>query len=548
MSQRLPAIPHTTRRPRTGGLRSGSGFGRLAPLLLAALTFGCGGGGSTPQPDNTGTVTGKVTIGAELPTADPRGSTRIIDPGESIAGLPAPRMPDAQGNFVFPKVPVVDRPLYVQVGFTPTIDLGGGGGTPQPVAINVPVRVGQGVTTNAVSTINQYSFMDQPMGVIVGVTYDGPDGARTSRTVVNFRDRTVSHDVNGDGTFDDTWSPDVNLDGLSDDRNRFDDNPGGFQEIERQGRVEVLTNDAITVAGTAFQVNGATNIFNKDTKAPLVLADINVNDLVDVRGFMVGSDLIADRIRLDIDEPDDDPVDPDSEFNEVEREGPLLAKGTNTLRVLDLTFRVNTGTVYRNELTGGTLTFDDLQLGQVIEIEGYRFEEGLIAQRVTLEDEEDPGGFEVEREGRISAITPTSLTVVDLTFEVTGTTLVVDKDTGDPVPYSTLLVNDFVRVEGHMAGDTLTATEIRLDREEEDPGGGQGVPFEREGAITALTADTLTVQGTAITVTAATEFRDDDTGEDITFADLRVGDLVEVEGVQNGTVFTATRVRRDSTP
>lgn len=508
--------------------------GLLATLLLTTVALGCGGGGGTPPIDDTGTITGTITIDPSLPTSDGRGSSRVIDPGDTIAGLPAPQAPSGAGTVTFPDIPVVQRALYLEVSVTPTIDLDGSG-TPTPIQINLPVRVGQGTTTTASPTLSAYSFGGSTLGVQINTTYTGPDGARTSMTVVNFRDRTVTHDLNGDGSFDDNWAPDQNLDGLPDDRNTFDDNPGGFTEITRQGGIEGLTNESITVAGATFVVNGATNIFNKDTNAPLQMSDFRLGDVVDVRGFQVGADLIADRIRLDNDIADDDPVDP-SRDDEVEREGQLQFKGSDTLVVLNVTFKTNASTVYENKVSGGALDFAALQLGQFLEIEGYPEGNQIVASRVELEDESS-SDFEIQREGRIDAITPTSIDVLDKLFVVDGSTRTIDKETEAEVPYSALTVGEFVRVKGQQVGDVLTATEIRVDR--------GGVNIEREGRITALTGETLTVLGVVFLVTGSTEIEDHDTGP-IPFSALQLDDFVEVEGVAQGGTNTATTIERDN--
>ncbi len=80
------------------------------------------------------------------------------------------------------------------------------------------------------------------------------------------------------------------------------------------------------------------------------------------------------------------------------------------------------------------------------------------------------------------------------------------------------------------------------------PGSAPGIPgsipvIEVEGTITALAAPILTLNGAVDVDTSNATITDDDTGAVLAFADLAVGDEVEVEGtLQSSGVITADEV------
>lgn len=556
---------HSLYSPQPSGLRP---VVRLSQLLLSVtllFALGCGGGGgsSTPPPVDppTGTVSGQIVLGAGLPILPQgdgsRGSTRIIDPQDIIASMPAAVALGSDGRFTIPNVPVSARAVYLQVRFSTAINLAGGGAGTTPVAINIPVVVGDAQTSTVASGIDPGQVAGIVQGLTVATTYVGPDGKRSSNSFVNFSDDTIKEDLNGDGSYDDNGSPDDDNDCISDDRNGYDDNPGAYNEIERTGPITVLTNDSVTVDGIRFIVNGTTQIFGDDDDEPLLLSDFNVGDLVEAEGYAIpgSNDVLAKKIKSEDRPDDDDPVNPISGTREVEREGLLLSKTADTVTVLDITFIVNASTIIVNKDSGAPITLDSIPVGGCLDAKGNRTDNGIIATRLRYDDTcDDDGtdGFEIEVEGRITAIDndgvgAESITVNGKTFEVVVPIEITDDETDAPIAFSSLQVDDFVEVKGIQTPTSLRATRIELDDEDDDPpGGGTGTQIEREGDCQAITATTITVQNTTFTVPATgVEIVIKDTDEPIAFSSIEVGEDIDVRGIQNGTSLVANRIRVD---
>jgi|GEM_PF-5743480 len=532
----------------------------LPLLLLFAIGCGGGGGGTTPAPDPpTGTVSGQIVLGAGLPILPQgdgsRGSTRIIDPQDIIASMPAAAPLGSDGRFTISNVPASATVVYLQVRFSTAINLVGGGAGSTPVAINIPVLVGDAQTSTIASGIDPGQVLGVTQGLTVATTYTGPDGKRESRSFINFGDDTLAEDLNGDGNFDDNQSPDDDNDCISDDRNGYDDNPGSYSEIEETGAITALTNDSVTVNGVHFLVTGSTVIFGDDDDEPLLLSDFNIGDFIEAEGFMLPgtTDVLAKKIKSEDRPDDDDPVNPNPGTREVEREGLLLAKTANTVTVLDITFIVNASTIILNKDSGATITLNDIPVGGCLDAKGNRTDDGIIATRLRYDDscdDDGTGGFEIEVQGRITAIDndgagTESITVNGKTFEVVLPIPIVDDETEDPIAFSSLQVDDFVEVKGIQSPTSLLATRIELDDEDDDPPTG-GVQIEREGTCQARTATTITVLNTTFTVPATgVEIVIKDTDEPIAFSSIQVGEDIDVRGIQNGTSLIANRIRVD---
>lgn len=532
----------------------------LLLTLLSTITLlsacGGGGGGTTNPPPGTpaGTVTGQVLLGSGLPILTQgdgtRASTRIIDPQDIIASLPAPVNVGSDGRFTITKVPARTTPLYLQLRFTANRNLKTGGGGTTPVALNIPVVVTDGGTVQVNANLNEATLTT---ALRMGVAYSGPDGPRETLAMVRFDDNTVSADLNGDGQFSDDVAPDNNNDGLGDDRNKYDDNPGAYNEIEREGAITAITNDRVTIGGIIFRITASTSILGEDNQT-LKLSDFNVGDLAEAEGYALpgSNDVLAKKLKAEDRLDDDDPVNPTPGGREVEREGILLAKTANSVTVRDITFTVTAATAIFNKETDAPMTLADLPVGGCLDAKGNRTADGIVATRLRYDPTCDDGGagIEVEVEGRITAITSDTITVRDKTFQVIPPLEIVNKETDQPIPFSSLKVGDFVNVKGVPSGDTLRATRIRFDPDEDDDDGGGGggtggIEIEREGTVQARTSTSITVLNTTFTVNASTVVVDKDTDQPVAFSSIQVGEKVDVRGIQNGTSLVANRIRVD---
>lgn len=522
----------------------------LLVFLLAAPACG-GGGGSTPPPGNTGTVSGTITVNPNLGTSaqadTPRVLARIIDPQDIIAGAKAEGDVAADGTFTLTQVPARTQPYYLQIRFTASGRLEGNPGDTVPMILHFPVQVSTNGTASINAVIEEFNS-GGTLGMRIAALYAGPDGQRSSDVLLDLVRRTVGADLNGQRRFTDDVGPDDNRDGLRDDRNARDQNPGAFTEVEREGVIQSIANDQVTVLSTTFRITAATNIFDKVTGAALRLADFNPGDPVNIKGFTrPGSeDIFATRLRREAKIDDNDPVDPIPGRREVEREGLLAAKTANSVTVRDLTFQVVERTLIVIKDTGAPIALADIPIGGCVDVKGNLTSEGLIATRIRFDttcNDGGQGGVELEVAGRIQAISPESITVADRTFAIIPPVTVLNKDTGQPLDYSVLQVDDFVDVKGIQQGDTLRAVRIRRDSTPDDPSGGTEV--EREGLVQAVTLTSITVQNTTFAIIGTTVIEDKDTKQPLPLSSLTVGADVNVKGIQQGANLIATRIRVD---
>ena len=225
---------------------------------------------------------------------------------------------------------------------------------------------------------------------------------------------------------------------------------------------------------------------------------------------------------------------------DIEAEGPIQALGASSVTVSGQTFAVTAQTDIHDG-DDNPLTFGDLAVGLVVEVEGHTAPDGtLVADEIEVEDEDGPGDGdddgEVEAEGLVTARTDSSLTVGGLTFGVTAATVI---EADGPVTFDDIVVGLRVEVEGRLlAGNALVATKIKVDEEEGEEEGD----IEVEGLITFLRGDSLGVAGRTFTLTPATVVVDDD-DRPVPRDTLAVGQRVEVYGryLADGSL-TATRI------
>ena len=98
-------------------------------------------------------------------------------------------------------------------------------------------------------------------------------------------------------------------------------------------------------------------------------------------------------------------------------------------------------------------------------------------------------------------------------------------------------VDERIHIEVRLTNNTARIESVRRERDDDDDDGD-----EVEGRITAINpaAGTITVGTTLVNVPETARIHRDRIA--LTFADLKMGDEVEVHGTRNGTTFTATEV------
>ncbi len=213
--------------------------------------------------------------------------------------------------------------------------------------------------------------------------------------------------------------------------------------------------------------------------------------------------------------------------------------------VADLDTQAQTFTLNGLTVEYVSAEFDDdfsadlLENGMVVEVEG-RIENGvLVAEEIDDEDDWFDDGEDLEISGAIQGAYDSDTRQ----FRLNGLVVQVGGDTEfDDMIESDLAEGLLVKVEGEMRNGVLVAEEV--ERRDADA--------ELEASIGEINGSerSMLVGGVRVTVTDSTLIEDDDRddGDRIGFDDLRVGDYLEVEGVQRGEdggYLEAVKIERD---
>jgi len=289
---------------------------------------------------------------------------------------------------------------------------------------------------------------------------------------------------------------------------------------ELKGPVSSITTDpndttikTLVILGQSVEVNSNTTI---DDDGGLTFDNIQLNDVLEVSGFVTESGLIATHVELQ----DDD--------LEIEIKGHIENLTTNSFNIKNFPVSYD-----------GTTELDDISAlveGLFVEVEGQLDAAGttLIAYKIEAEHEGlDDDMDEAEIEGAISNYNP-----VDDTFQIQGQ--LVDA-TGAELYPSTLVLADglIVEAEGHIVNGVLLADEVEQ----------KGKKIKVYASLSAVGADTIsfTFNSTDIVarVNQQTELEDDINDADIVLGDLSEGDFVEMEAFDDGSgIINAVEIER----
>ncbi len=188
-----------------------------------------------------------------------------------------------------------------------------------------------------------------------------------------------------------------------------------------------------------------------------------------------------------------------------ELKGPVSAIGpgpdpaditAKTLTILAQEVLVNSGTVVDGK---DGLTFDNIKLGDILEVSGYRTASGLTA---TYIEHQDPGS-EIEIKGHID--TGSLMSGNPGSFTVDGFPVSYDADT-ELDDIDLLLEGLFVEVEGQL-GDVAGITTLLADKIEAENEGFEDDmdEVEVEGVISELSGDRFVVQNQLVDASGVVE-------------------------------------------
>ena len=231
--------------------------------------------------------------------------------------------------------------------------------------------------------------------------------------------------------------------------------------------------------------------------------------------------------------------------NEFTVVGAIAAVGTSSITVSGL--KIDTDANTRIEGHDADLKLSDLKVGDIVRVEGQLQAGGkVLASEIELLV--PAGTAEVLLRGTVDSVDSKGAF-----FTVSGLKITTNSSTklAGIAAITDLKVGDRVLVQGTLQSDGSVLARLVVKRQQENEEEEEN-EAEIEGKITKITPpDTFVVGGKTVKVNSSTKFEDDNEGSGggdehaITFADLKVGDFVEVEGVtQADGTFLAEKVER----
>jgi hypothetical protein len=192
--------------------------------------------------------------------------------------------------------------------------------------------------------------------------------------------------------------------------------------------------------------------------------------------------------------------------------------------------------------SGSTLSFEQISIGDYLEIKSYKSVDGsLIAVRVKMEDEyNDHHGHEVEIFGKIDDIIDNKIVIGSWEFIVNEHTIIMNKNK-ILISFSELKVNDRVEVKAYKQSDgSFLAVRIKF---EDNSGYDDNSEIEIKAQIEAIDASSITVRGLNFSYDQNTVFLDHNRmSADV--SSFTVGMLVEIKGNRNSDgKYYASRVK-----
>lgn len=300
----------------------------------------------------------------------------------------------------------------------------------------------------------------------------------------------------------------------------------GGSDVEFHGVILAIRDSTLLVNQFTVHVAPTTIILdNRNNFIPLTALRTGLRVEVHAN-FLPDSSLLATRIKIDDDEND-----------EVEVKGFIEALTGSALTVVGITFTVNDSTIVLDN-RNRPIAFSSLRTGMLVEVRGERlFDGSLLATNIKLEDLRDD---EIELRGVITAIGGDSLQVSGVTFFVTDSTVITDRN-GQAISFSALAVGMVVEVRADRQSGRWIATRIHIEDNVDRV-------VEIRGRIESLLPSGFLVLGREVRVTNTTVFLDEQS-RPITFADLRVDDFVEVRALSvSDSILVALRVKRENNP
>jgi hypothetical protein len=226
------------------------------------------------------------------------------------------------------------------------------------------------------------------------------------------------------------------------------------------------------------------------------------------------------RIACDgFDDSDDDDCD-------IELEGYVSAvTSASSFELNGVPVIINSGTSFEDGAVA------DIVLNARLEVDGFINADGVVvATEVDFEDDERP----IEIEARVQAVDfdNSVITLLGIRVQLTSRTRFEDFSSAQAFPFRAedIRVGDYLEIIGVPSANAsadVIATKVERADDDDDS-------VSLQGFVESLAQPDLGILGVTIQTAADTEFElgDDEVSQAVFFSTIRVGDLVDVDGVQ----------------
>jgi hypothetical protein len=296
------------------------------------------------------------------------------------------------------------------------------------------------------------------------------------------------------------------------------------EDLQITGLISAIGDSTFRVEHLLFRVVPSTIILDHENNF-ISFSALRTGQLVEVRANLSPDSIyIATRVKIKTEV---------SQFIEVR--GFIEAIGDASLIVSGQQFWIDDSTRVFDE-DGNVTHFGALRVGMLVEVKAWRLIDGsLRALQIEIEDFLDD---EIEIRGLITAIGGDNLQVSGITFFVDAFTEIIGSN-GQLIDFSELSVGLIVQIRADLQNGRWIASRIHVEDRID-------AVVEIFGRIDTLRNDSFFVLGRRILVANTTIFLNENGGS-ITFADLRVGDFVQVKAMLlPDNAFVALRVKRET--
>jgi hypothetical protein len=290
--------------------------------------------------------------------------------------------------------------------------------------------------------------------------------------------------------------------------------------IQMEGSITAVTAGSFILNGINVLTNSSTAVYSQ-FHASLKFSDLKAGDRVSVHA---SRDTSGTYVAISI------MVFTKDSNREVEADGRVQALTSNSIKVMDKIFIVDSTTVILKE-ESEIIKLNQIATGDKVEIRGLvKTDSTYLALVIKVENASSMQKV-LELEGAITTINTNTFVVSGITCTVDSST-VISAENGNMLNFSDLKVGDRVHVTAVLqSGNIYLASKIKLDVDEAEK------EFEVEGLIQSVSSDNFTVGGYTIYVNSQTKIYNQ-LKQNISFSTLTEGTFVHVRAFfQNNNYY-----------